>query len=59
MPEFHGYAQPPYEAVTRERYEQLVKELPPISLYNLWEYETEDYTTGSQELACSAGGCEI
>ena len=59
MPEFHGYAQPPYETITREKYEQLVKELPPISLDNLWQYETEDYTTGSQELACSAGGCEI
>jgi len=59
MPEFHGYAQPPYEEITKEKYEQLVRELPPISLYNLVEYETEDYTTGSKELACSAGGCEI
>jgi hypothetical protein len=25
----------------------------------LSEYEASDQTTGSQELACAAGGCEI
>ena len=25
----------------------------------LGEYETQDMTIGSQELACAAGGCEI
>jgi hypothetical protein len=25
----------------------------------LSQYENEDMTTGSQELACAAGGCEV
>ncbi len=30
-----------------------------IDWTKLTEYEKEDYTVGSQELSCSAGGCEI
>lgn len=56
----HSYRQAPYEAISKEEYDALVKESPKeIKWENLAEYELEDNTDSSQTLACSADGCEI
>lgn len=56
-----SYKQAPYQAVTKEEYEAWIKEhpTPVINWDDLRLYETEDATTGSQELACSGGVCEV
>lgn len=53
------YAQMPYEEITKEEYERLVAKFPNIDFSKLWRYEEEDYTKAAQELACTAGACEI
>ena len=56
----HIYAQAPYEAVDKDTYNELKKETPSeIDWDRLGDYEKEDTTTGTQELACSSGSCEI
>jgi len=55
----HNYKQAPYEAISKEKYEELLKQLPVVDFSKLSLYEIEDETTGSQTLACVAGGCEI
>lgn len=53
----HTYVQAPYEEITEEEYNKLVAEMPDV---NFDDYrEVEDNTTGSQELACKGGACEI
>lgn len=53
----HTYQQAPYENITEEKYNELEAAFPAID----WEAfrEDEDGTTGSQELACTSGACEI
>lgn len=53
------YKQMPYEEITKEEYEQLIGEFPPIDFSLLYEYEKSDMTEAAQLLACSAGSCEI
>jgi len=54
----HTYKQAPYQEITEEKYNELVK-LMPTEL-NLQLNEEEDNTEAAQTLACSAaGGCEI
>ena len=53
----HVYQQAPYEAIDHPQYRQLVAALPTVDFDTF--KETEDNTTGSQEMACSAGVCEI
>ncbi len=53
------YAQMPYEEITKEKYEELNSKFPDIDFSKLWRYEEEDYTKAAQEVACSAGACEI
>jgi len=56
----HTYVQAPYQDCTKEEYEQLLKQMPAsIDWATLSEYEKEDGTTGSQELACTGGVCEV
>ena len=56
----HVYKQAPYQDCTKEEYEALVARMPKnIDWNDLAKYEKNDTTTGSQELACVAGGCEI
>lgn len=56
----HTYKQAPYQACTKEEYEEALKNMPTnIPWEMLTVYETEDSTTGSQELSCVAGACEI
>jgi ribonucleoside-diphosphate reductase alpha chain len=56
----HSYKQAPYQEITKEEYEKTLKEMPTtIDWSTLSLYETVDTTTGSQELSCTAGSCEI
>jgi len=56
----HVYQQAPYEDISAEKYKELVAEMPKdVDWSDLEQYEMEDNTTGSQELACVGGACEI
>ena len=56
----HSYRQAPYQDCTKEEYEALLAKIPQnVDWDLLGKYEKEDCTTSAQELACSAGGCEI
>jgi len=56
----HTYAQAPYQEITKDKYEELIKEMPQaIDWSRLMDFEKEDTTTGSKELACTAGVCEV
>jgi len=57
----YTYRQAPYQDCSKEEYDELVKKMPAnVDWSKLIEYEHQDMTAGSQELACSAdGGCEI
>ena len=56
----HVYQQAPYEDITAEKYKELVEVMPKgVDWSDLEQYEMEDNTTGSQELACVGGACEI
>ena len=57
----HTYKQAPYQEITEDEYHQWI-----VAHYNgeidwskLSDYEKEDNTTGAQELACTAGICEL
>ena len=56
----HVYQQAPYEDIDSEKYDELVAAMPEgVDWEDLGKYEQEDNTTGSQELACVGGACEI
>ena len=56
----HTYKQAPYQDIDKSEYEMLVSKMPEkVEWSKLAEYEKTDMTIGSQELACSAGFCEI
>ena len=56
----HTYQQAPYEDISEEEYQKLVAAMPQnVNWEDLAQFEKEDNTTGSQELACVGGACEI
>ncbi len=55
----HTYAQAPYTDCDERTYESTRAAMPAIRWADLAFYEQVDTTTGSQELACTAGACEI
>ena len=56
----HTYKQAPYQDCNEKEYKDLMNKMPTSVDWNkLSEYEKSDMTVGSQELACSAGSCEI
>ena len=56
----HTYRQAPYQECTKEEYEELSKKTPKkIHWDKLNEFESEDNTKASQELACTPGVCEV
>lgn len=56
----HSYAQAPYQECSKETYEEMVKIMPKAIDYEaLGKLEVTDHTTGVQELACTAGGCDL
>jgi ribonucleoside-triphosphate reductase len=55
-----SYKQAPYQDCTEDEYNALAAKTPKaIDWAWLSDYETEDTTTGSQSLACTAGNCEV
>jgi len=57
----HNYKQAPYQEINKEEYTKVMKTMPKkrIDWSLLSEFEKEDNTTGAQELACTAGVCEL
>ena len=56
----HSYKQAPYQEVDKKTYQEWVAKTPRnINWMDLTQYEKEDTTTSSKELACTAGACEI
>ena len=56
----HTYKQAPYQDIEKQDYEELLTKMPKnVDWTKLAEYESVDMTVGSQELACTAGVCEV
>ena len=56
----HTYKQAPYQDIDETEYKTLKEAMPPaIDWSKLQDFEKEDTTSGSKELACTAGVCEI
>tara|TARA_B100000287_G_scaffold431833_1_gene489886 strand:- start:8351 stop:10264 length:1914 start_codon:yes stop_codon:yes gene_type:complete len=56
----HVYKQAPYQDIDKKTYEAELKTMPKnVDWTLLSKYENSDMTEGAQELACTAGGCEI
>lgn len=53
----HTYQQAPYESITKEKYNELIKNFPKEIKWDI--VEASDMTEGSQTLACVGGACEI
>ena len=52
-----SYTQAPFEDISKERYDELVKSLQDVDLTNV--VEIDDNTNLSGELACAGGSCEV
>lgn len=56
----HVYQQAPYQEISEMEYNELLSNTPQTLDWEwLSYYESSDGTTGSQELACVAGACDI
>lgn len=55
----HSYQQAPYQECTREDYEALNARMPSFNWEQLAQFERDDATVNTKELACTAGVCEI
>ncbi len=55
----HVYRLAPYEAITKEKYEELLKQVSHIDFSKIVTYEKDDETEIKKELACVAGVCEV
>jgi len=60
LPAFDAkFDQMPYEEISKELYDELLKKFPNIDFSKIYRYEEEDYTTAAQEIACMAGNCDM
>ena len=56
----HSYQQAPYQEITEDEYKEWMnKTVHEINWDLITEYEKEDMTENTKELACTAGACEI
>ena len=54
------YKQAPYQECTKEEYDEAISKKPKtVNWSKLKEYETQDNTIASKELACSGSSCEL
>ena len=53
------YKQAPYQECDADTYEEAALNMPNFDWDEFHSYESEDNTTGMQELACTGGACEI
>jgi len=60
LPAFDAqYDQMPYVEISEEMYDKLAAAFPVIDFSKIYRYEEKDLTTAAQEVACSAGNCDI
>ena len=55
----HVYQLAPYETVTKEKYESVLKTVSHLDFSKIVTYEIDDETEVKRELACVAGVCDI
>lgn len=55
----HSYVQAPYTECTQQDYEKLLARMPQFDWDALADFEKDDSTVNTKELACSSGICEI
>lgn len=55
----HVYMLAPYEAISKEKYDEMVAKFPEIDYSKLVTYEVEDNTDAKKELACVSGVCDL
>lgn len=56
----HVYKQAPFQTIDEETYLEAKAKMPEVLNWDwLAMYETEDTTTGSQTLSCTAGVCDV
>ena len=55
----HVYRLAPYEAISKEQYEEMAAKFQHIDYGKLYAYERTDETEMKKELACVSGTCEI
>ena len=55
----HVYQLAPYESISKEKYEEMMKNFPELDFSKIVIYEREDETELAKELACTSGTCEI
>lgn len=53
------YKLAPYEEITKEKYEELMKTMPKLDFSQLYIYEKQDNTNMKDQMACSGGQCEF
>ena len=53
------YEQAPLEAITKEKYEELVKKFVKVDYSKLSDFETDDNTDGAKQLACVGSSCDV
>ncbi len=54
----HVYLLAPYEAISKERYEEMLKKVRYLDFSKIVTYEVDDETEVKRELACVAGVCD-
>ena len=55
----HVYKLAPYETISKERYESLLKNVSHLDFSKIVTYEVDDEMEVKRELACVAGVCDI
>ncbi len=55
----HVYQLAPYETITKEKYESLLKRVEHLDFSKIVTYEIDDETEVKKEMACVAGLCEV
>ena len=55
----HVYQLAPYEAITKEKFEEMSKRLGNLDFSKIVTYEKDDETEVKRELACVGGLCEV
>ena len=56
----HTYVQAPFQTITEEEYNAAYADMPDALAWDMLPvYELEDTTTGTQNLACTAGVCDV
>ena len=55
----HAYQQAPYQECTEQEYLALLARMPEFDWKALSDFEKDDSTVNTKELACTAGVCEV